>query len=195
MLRTSSPKDLRVQVGGTVFPLTAGQTEQVALYRAKKAYDQNWFHPTTKGGYFVTMGGKRMPLVVQAKEPVNVTDVPKTISGTVVNNGGNYYAIRLDVAPGMLFDAALQYAKQQKLKGKYNHPISWTAYGTKPLGPHVSLSTSGSKFVSKKVTVKVGAWEAFTDNGSRWIALGCTLPKQLTCDYDCHISCAQIKSH
>jgi uncharacterized protein (DUF736 family) len=195
-IQKSKLKDLRVQVGDQLFPLTQGQVQEIRRYRKGNGYDKAWLRVADTGAYFVTMNSKRLPILVQSPLAVVDAKLPKTIGGVVVNNGGNYFAIKLQdpkITEGMLHDEATKYADTHKLTGKYKHPLSWTAYGTKPLGPHVSLTAAAHKHVGKKLRVTVERWHAFSDGGSRWIVLTCKIPKYLACEHECHISCAQQK--
>ena len=174
-----------LKIGHNIFALKPEQKREYQKYLNGKAYDEKWLHMETKRPYFMSLSGTKM-YIVEAEEQKD--ELPQVMSGKVVENGGGYYAIKVQVSGQLLF----QSAKELGVKGHWRKPKSWTAYGKTPLGPHVSLTAStGKAHLGKHVELKVRGWNHYVD-GSGWIVLDVCLPKGYKCPYnDCHISCAQ----
>lgn len=182
-----------LKIGHTLFPMKAHQVQEYQKYQSGQKYDKKWLHATSKSPYFKALNGTKMYIVEQEETK---TKLPDTLSGKVVENGGGFYAIKLKVSGNQLFDAALSYISEQASgdlsKLDWNPPKSWTAYGKKPLGPHVSLTAaSGQAHLGEHIEIKLKGWKDYVD-GSTWVVLKAKLPKGLSCPYnDCHVSCAQ----
>ncbi len=127
-----------------------------------------------------------------------VQELPSVAEGVVVHNGDDYYAIQLTdgfLTADVLYSEALKFIARNNLTGEFTPPLSWTEYGLRPLGPHISLTSTPQPAVGEAVVVSLGAWHTFEANGSRWVAISCAVPSHLACEYECHISCAQQRLH
>ena len=114
------------------------------------------------------------------------------MSGTVVHNGGGYYAIRVSADRHKLLKQGREYAQRASL-GQFSEPASWTKYGSKSLGPHVTLQPNEAvRHLGAQVALTVSEPYDFVDGGSHWIVLPIrTMQPHIGCPYSCHLTIAQ----